>query len=84
MSENGRNLVMEFPHEINAERVILKHSPVRKGNTLNQVGQVMDELVEKERERIIAIMTAWDGNELVLDARGNYVEEALREAFRAV
>lgn len=39
---------------------------------------------EEERDRVIAIMTGWDGNERVLNSHGNYDAEALREAFRAV
>lgn len=47
MSETGNKLVLAFGHSINTEQVTFYRDTGRKGNTLNQIGQVMDELVEE-------------------------------------
>jgi hypothetical protein len=58
VSDTGNKLVLAFGHSINAEEVILRRVPGRKGNTLNQIGQVMDELIAAERDRIIEVILA--------------------------
>ena len=53
MSDTGNKLVLTFAHHINAESVTLYRTTKRGGNTLNQIGQVMDELIQAERKRCV-------------------------------
>jgi hypothetical protein len=53
MSNTGNKLVLAFNHAINAEEVTLYRNKRREGNTLNQIGQVMDGLIQEERKRCV-------------------------------
>lgn len=53
MSAYGNKLVLAFGHSIHTEQVTFYRQIGRKGNTLNQIGQVMDELIHAERDRCV-------------------------------
>lgn len=59
MSNAGNKLVLAFGHHINADGVTLLRDKKRTGNTLNQIGQVLDELiaeaVKAERDACLKI-----------------------------
>ena len=46
------------------------------------IAAARQEGAEKERERIVSLMIAWDGNEAIKNTRGNFNEATLRDVIR--